>query len=88
MKEYVAVVDPKGGIKTLYFDEFPLEEIGSAECERASDVVWDEKLQAWKIQLRPPFDGLQIDGTWKSRKEAIAAEVAFLNNVLEGDSCT
>ena len=86
MKEYVAVIDKDGGIKTLYFDQFPLEDIGSAECERASDVVWDNELQAWKVQLRPPFDGLQVDGTFKSRQEAIDAEVRFLNDLMESGS--
>jgi hypothetical protein len=43
--------------------------------ERASEVEYDPEMGGWRVYLK---DGTVLPGSWKSRTEAIQAEVNYL----------
>jgi len=87
--EYTVKITPEGDIYFLYNDDSPLRQIGDMQLKRASNVVWDEKCQGWKVKTLLPVPDTQdhtvdfnINQTFHQRSEAIDYEIKFLNEIL------
>ena len=69
-------ITPAGDVMCLYTDVIDLQVIGPLHVTRASIVEFDEAAQGWQVTLR---DGMRLPGTFRSRAEALTAEVAHLH---------
>ncbi len=69
------VVAPDGQVRTIYSEEFPLENLGRPRIVRASVVEPDDEGR-WHADLRPLLG--PVLGPFDRRSEALAAEVAWL----------
>lgn len=76
---------PDGTLEGLYDDDFS-SEIGEAKIKRASEVEFDGDKQGWTVRiLLGDHAGKFLPGVYTKRKDALAAEVDFLNGeLLEG----
>jgi hypothetical protein len=84
MKEIVAKVYPGGEAVMLYSDDSPLSTLpGRRQMVRASNVVWNEERQRWKIVM-PDGTILGDPQGYVIRGEAIFQEVLLLNEMLAG----
>jgi len=66
---------PTGEVVCLYTDLIPLHALGPLQVTRASTVEFDEAAQGWQVTL---CDGSRLPGTFRSRAEALTAEVVHL----------
>jgi hypothetical protein len=83
MMERVIRIEPDGSLTAIYSDDGLVSTLGNKTCERASDVVFDESVQAWGIQWRVPGIGDPTAGRrFDRRADAIAAEVTALEEFL------
>jgi hypothetical protein len=73
----ILMVSPNGDIRGIYTDDFPWRELGKTLVQRASHVEPDH-LGLWYADLSLR-NGPRI-GPFAKRAEAIAAEVAWLEN--------
>ena len=67
-------IDSSGKVVTLYDDSLELEKLGVLEVKRASDVEYDNHLQAWMVS--------GFINQYKTRKEAIQAEREYWFNLI------
>jgi hypothetical protein len=74
-KEIVMVFSETGDAHCLWTDEIDLHQLGECQVERASEVEYDPEMGGWRVYLK---DGTVLPGSWKSRTEAIQAEVTYL----------
>jgi hypothetical protein len=58
--------------------------LGEQSVVRASHVEFDNAAQGWVVRIAlGPDAGRMLPGVFSSRKEALSAEVEFLNEQLE-----
>jgi hypothetical protein len=71
----------KGQVHGLWFDEFErlYRELGISEVRRASQVEWNGETAKWEVHLAHG----QFIGAFDRRDQAIAHEVAYLQERLE-----
>ncbi len=69
-----------GVVTTIYTEKVDLARLGPLRVERASHVEFDNVARAWTATL--PSGAAIPGGPWKSRAEALAAEVAWLEDRL------
>jgi NADPH-dependent 7-cyano-7-deazaguanine reductase QueF-like protein len=90
--ETVVEISPDGRtIRFLYKDGHPLMELGHVKMERASNVLWDEDNQVWKLYMKSHNDQQIPFGNpegYKRREDAIAAEIEQLNQLLLTGECS
>ncbi len=73
-------VRPDGSVVHIYSDKVNLSGIGKATIKRASHVEPDEN-NKWEADMSP--SGGKVLGPFDTRSEALAAEVAWLEeNIL------
>lgn len=72
---------PDGQIEGVQQDALNLCELGHVTNERASVIVWNEKLQAWVATIHPEFHHGCGPHSWShvSRQACIDWEVNYLN---------
>jgi len=68
-------ITPKGTVRCLYTESIDLQVLGPLHVTRASTVEFDEAAQGWQVTL---CDGSRLPGTFRSRAEALTAEVVHL----------
>jgi len=82
MVERLIRISPDGKeIIFLYDDQVPWADLGKMQCSRASDVVFDEEKQAWKIV----FPNGKVVGYFTKRESAIHHEIFLLEGALAED---
>ena len=75
-------ISPEGVLEGLWDDS--LADLGEAKIKRASEVEYCEELKGWTVKiLVGPSQGKFLPGVFKKRKDALEAEVTFLNQELE-----
>lgn len=81
--KYMYRIGPGGVIVGLYSDV--LAGIGGVgHVRRASDVEFVEERQAWRVTFRVgPYGNASLLKLFRTRREALAEEVAVLNHWLE-----
>jgi len=77
-KEKVIVIKPNGEVVTIYSDAFPLKNLGKSKIQRASNVLFDEEVQKWYIEIQ----GNKLEKFFDSRNDCIEYEVQYLNDIL------
>lgn len=90
MPEVAIRITPGGDAYFLYSDDNPLNKLGKLQLRRASNVEFDEETQRWFIiddtiydsDVSPDDKILGDPSGYESRLQAIAAEVALLNELL------
>jgi hypothetical protein len=75
MSERIFIIDEMGDIRGLYDETIDFRKLGTLTVERASNVEFSDEQQEWQAILP---DGTVI-ASCPSRKEAIEAEIAWLN---------
>lgn len=83
--EKVFLIEDDGRIVTLYDDAFA--ELGAHKVCRASSVEFNNVDQQWHVELsdcqpRAGFAGLEIGNGFKTRQEALDAEVKFIQETI------
>lgn len=68
---------PDGNVEFIYDDLVPIESLGIAEIERASDIIFDIEQQKWKIEFRDHI-GLSCGELFEKRGDAVRTEVRTL----------
>ncbi len=82
----IIFIPPQGNTRALYHDHVTLSKLGRVKLLRASHVEPDEQNQWWADLS--PVSGPRL-GPFEKRSEALAAEVAWLEqHVLNGDETT
>ena len=82
MKEITMVINSNGTIHSLYSDFFADFE-GDKHIERASEVEFCDKAQAWVVTiLQGVYKGCCLPMLFNKRQDAIDAEIQFFNNEL------
>lgn len=82
MKTIVISADGSG-IEAIYDDSLPLHSIGDTKMERASNVVWDQRVQMWRVDLAKRFKEKHMHSRWfEKRQDAIDFEIKHLNKIL------
>lgn len=77
----VFVINPDGIIEGLYGDE--LAGLGTPDVERASRVEYNKDAGGWTVEfLLGRFAGCFLLRAYEQRKEALTAEIEFLNKEL------
>lgn len=76
--ELLVRIDPNGMITTLYDDMLGLQDMGESTCWRASHVTWDDKAQAWQIEVLHP--GVEINPGEERLYEQYTQEAGELEN--------
>ena len=79
MKEITIKFDDVGNVDTIYTEAIDLASIGKQHIKRASHVEPNED-GMWTADMSPS-DG-PILGPFKTRSEALEAEVVWLNNKM------
>lgn len=77
------IIDQQGNLRTIYNEALDLSACGEVTITRASNVEWSPGI-GWHAYMGEPFnmDG-PVLGPFAKRSEALAAEVAFIEeNVL------
>lgn len=73
---------PDGGVEALYNDNFQLSFLGEQSIQRATEIAFDPKAQAWAICLPHVLHGyLVVDGGegFTTYEGARQVEVAWFN---------
>ncbi len=73
---------PDGNILTIYSDELIDMNLGRVTVDRASNVLFDEENQEWKIVIKTKNGEVTLADRFKKRADAIAFETALLNIIL------
>lgn len=73
-KESNLFLRPDGSVEGLYTDLVDLRCLGRLEVRRASFVEFDMGKQAWQVTLPSG----EVLGTYASREDALASEIAIL----------
>ena len=71
----ITIDDADGEIGCLYTDDIGFSDIGCLNVRRASHIKFDNVVQKWTVVL---VDGTNL-GYFKTRKDALTAEVGYLN---------
>jgi len=72
-------ISPDGKLLTgLYSDEFGWQDLGECQINRATDVRFDNTDKLWKVHILDE-GGRILDNGHANRKDAIAAEIVYLN---------
>jgi len=66
-----------GNVECLYTEEIDLPSVGTLKISRASKVEFDDYSQGWMVTILKTGETL---GPYRSRKAALAEEVAFLED--------
>lgn len=82
----VIKITPGGDTISLYQDGHPLLGTGNVQLARASNVVWDEDRQEWRIKLKDK-DGNEHDVElgFSDRSKAVDFEITMLHHLLTTD---
>ena len=75
----ILVVDPKGGVRSLYDEAVELSSLGVLSIRRASHVEPDDQGQWWADLL--PMQGPKL-GPFMARSAALTAEAEWLEEFL------
>lgn len=80
----VHVIDffPTGAVESMYSDNFQLSFLGEQSIQRATEIAFDPKVQAWAIALPHVLHGyLVVDGgeEFSTYEGARQVEVAWFN---------
>ncbi len=78
----ITIDDTDGTVGCLYTEDIDLTAIGSLNVRRASHVKYDNEVQKWTVHL---VDGTNL-GYFRTRTEAIAAEVDYLNQRIADET--
>jgi hypothetical protein len=65
------MIAPGGIVRCLHTDIIDLRKLGRLEVERASNVEFNDKTQAWEVSLP---DGKLLQGGFARRDQALAWE--------------
>lgn len=93
MKEIVINIAEDGPVTALHFDEFDLGFLGQKKVERASEILFNEDSQDWRIEIpdltprNPAFSGTPPDvytiSGFSGYDVARAFEVDFLQACMK-----
>lgn len=80
-KPFKIVISPEGNVVSVYNDAFDISEIGDPEIHRATEVCFNNDIEAWDVYGRGPLFSSEIvlASGFKSRQAAIDWEVDYLN---------
>ena len=76
MKPIKLHVSAEGVVTVIYTETIDLTRLGTLHVERASHVEYDNALQGWIVSFP---DGTRLPILFKSRDEALSAEVGHLS---------
>lgn len=62
----------------LYNDKFQWTDLGTCNIKRATEVLFDAHTQKWVVSILDE-KGRMLPGRYEHRRDAIAAEVDYLN---------
>jgi hypothetical protein len=82
------VIDPDGRVSAVHSDpaQALLAELGRVAVPRASDVEYDSGLGGWTVTFREWTGIASPPGTFPTRSEALAAELALLRGRMFEDT--
>jgi hypothetical protein len=82
-KRLIVRVSADGTVTGLYHDI--LNDVGAARIHRVSHVEFDNAEQAWAVKwaVGDHSGGRMLPRLFRRREDALAAEVAFMNDVIK-----
>ena len=83
-QEKIIAIRPDGGVVAIYDDSLQQTLEVLHDCRRISEVEFKHAVQEWIVKpYVGPFAGNELPYSFKTRAEAINAEISYLGELIE-----